>query len=165
MRTLLAASMRAHTGGWPASTRLLIGAAAGALCVAAFLSLSIGATGITLTSLPRVLSAMLTASHEADVAREQLVLIDIRLPRMLLGMFVGAALAVAGAMMQGMFRNPLADPGLVGVLIRHGIGCCHDHCPRQRSCLTLDQDLRYICAASSGIPGRFSHNRNLDGNR
>ena len=34
---------------------------------------------------------------------------------MLLGMFVGAALAVAGAMMQGMFRNPLADPGLVGV--------------------------------------------------
>ena len=48
-------------------------------------------------------------------AREQLVLIDIRLPRMLLGMFVGASLAVAGAMMQGMFRNPLADPGLVGV--------------------------------------------------
>ena len=43
------------------------------------------------------------------------MLIDIRLPRMLLGMFVGASLAVAGAMMQGMFRNPLADPGLVGV--------------------------------------------------
>ena len=58
---------------------------------------------------------MLTGRYEADVAREQLVLIDIRLPRMLLGMFVGAALAVAGAMMQGMFRNPLADPGLIGV--------------------------------------------------
>jgi iron complex transport system permease protein len=115
MRTLLAASVRADTGGWQVSTRLLIGGAAGALCVAAFLSLSIGATGITLTSLPGVLSSMLTARHEADVAREQLVLIDIRLPRMLLGMFVGAALAVAGAMMQGMFRNPLADPGLVGV--------------------------------------------------
>ena len=43
------------------------------------------------------------------------MLIDIRLPRLLLGMFVGASLAVAGAMMQGMFRNPLADPGLVGV--------------------------------------------------
>ena len=80
-----------------------------------FLSLSIGATGITLASLPRVLSAMLTGRYEADVAREQLVLIEIRLPRMLLGMFVGASLAVAGAMMQGMFRNPLADPGLVGV--------------------------------------------------
>lgn len=115
MRTLFAASVRADTGGWPVSTRWLIGGAAGALCVAAFLSLSIGATGITLTSLSRVLSSMLTARHEADVAREQLVLIDIRLPRLLLGMFVGAALAVAGAMMQGMFRNPLADPGLVGV--------------------------------------------------
>jgi iron complex transport system permease protein len=99
----------------PASTRLLIGGAAVGLVVAVFLSLSIGATGITLASLPRVLSAMLTGRTEAEVAREQLVLIDIRLPRMLLGMFVGASLAVAGAMMQGMFRNPLADPGLVGV--------------------------------------------------
>lgn len=98
-----------------ASTRLLIGGAAVGLCVAIFLSLSIGATGITLASLPRVLSAMFTGRYEADVAREQLVLIDIRLPRMLLGMFVGASLAVAGAMMQGMFRNPLADPGLIGV--------------------------------------------------
>lgn len=98
-----------------ASTRLLIGGAAIGLCVAIFLSLSIGATGITLASLPRVLSAMFTGRYEADVAREQLVLIDIRLPRMLLGMFVGASLAVAGAMMQGMFRNPLADPGLIGV--------------------------------------------------
>ena len=97
------------------STRLLIGGAATGICVAVFLSLSIGATGITLASLPRVLSAMLTGRYEADVAREQLVLIDIRLPRMLLGMFVGASLAVAGAMMQGMFRNPLADPGLIGV--------------------------------------------------
>lgn len=98
-----------------ASTRLLIGGAAIGLCAAIFLSLSIGATGITLASLPRVLSAMFTGRYEADVAREQLVLIDIRLPRMLLGMFVGASLAVAGAMMQGMFRNPLADPGLIGV--------------------------------------------------
>lgn len=98
-----------------ASTRLLIGGAAIGLCVAIFLSLSIGATGITLASLPRVVSAMLTGRYEADAAREQLVLIDIRLPRMLLGVFVGASLAVAGAMMQGMFRNPLADPGLVGV--------------------------------------------------
>lgn len=99
-----------RTGPW-----LLMASAGAGLCVAAFLSLSIGATGITLASLPRVLTAMLTGRYEADVAREQLVLIDIRLPRLLLGMFVGASLAVAGTMMQGMFRNPLADPGLVGV--------------------------------------------------
>ena len=58
---------------------------------------------------------MITGHTDAAIAREQLVLLDIRLPRLLLGAFVGSALAVSGAMMQGMFRNPLADPGLVGV--------------------------------------------------
>jgi iron complex transport system permease protein len=85
------------------------------LAVAAFMSLSIGSTGITLTALPRVIAAMATGLADPSTAREQLVLLDIRLPRLLLGLFVGSALAVSGAMMQGMFRNPLADPGLVGV--------------------------------------------------
>ena len=54
--------------------------------MAAFLSLSIGSTGITLTALPRVIAAMLASGHaDAAIAREQLVLIDIRLPRLLLG--------------------------------------------------------------------------------
>lgn len=43
------------------------------------------------------------------------VLWNIRLPRVLLGMLVGGALASSGAAMQGIFRNPLADPGLIGV--------------------------------------------------
>ena len=43
------------------------------------------------------------------------VLWQIRLPRLALAILIGAALAVAGAAMQGLFRNPLADPGLVGV--------------------------------------------------
>jgi len=43
------------------------------------------------------------------------VLHAIRLPRVLMGVLVGAALAVAGAALQGLFRNPLADPGLLGV--------------------------------------------------
>jgi iron complex transport system permease protein len=47
--------------------------------------------------------------------RDAIVVLDIRLPRTLLACFVGAALAVAGALLQGIFRNPLADPGLVGV--------------------------------------------------
>ena len=50
-----------------------------------------------------------------DDAYAQLVVIDIRLPRVILGCIVGAGLAIAGAAMQGLFRNPLADPGLVGV--------------------------------------------------
>ena len=48
-------------------------------------------------------------------ARDRIIIYDIRLPRVVLGVLVGAALAVSGAVMQGLFRNPLADPGLVGV--------------------------------------------------
>jgi len=47
---------------------------------------------------------------------------DIRMPRMITGVLVGAALAVSGAVMQGLFRNPLADPGLVGVSAGAGLG-------------------------------------------
>lgn len=43
------------------------------------------------------------------------VLLSIRLPRVLLAVIVGSALAVSGAAMQGLFRNPLADPGLIGI--------------------------------------------------
>src|SRR5688572_17141876 len=85
------------------------------LAIAAIASLSIGPTGITLSSLPRAIGALLGAPADSAAAREQLVLIDIRLPRTLLAMFVGASLALSGAMMQGLFRNPLADPGLIGV--------------------------------------------------
>lgn len=47
--------------------------------------------------------------------REQSVLLAIRLPRAIFGMLVGGALAVSGAALQGLFRNPLADPALIGV--------------------------------------------------
>lgn len=46
---------------------------------------------------------------------QQSILLNIRLPRVLLAVLVGSALAVSGAAMQGLFRNPLADPGLIGV--------------------------------------------------
>ncbi len=46
---------------------------------------------------------------------DQLVFLNIRLPRLVLGVVAGAALGMSGALMQGMFRNPLADPGLIGV--------------------------------------------------
>lgn len=46
---------------------------------------------------------------------QESILLNIRLPRVLLAVLVGAALAISGAAMQGLFRNPLADPGLIGV--------------------------------------------------
>ncbi|MDZ7824031.1 MAG: iron chelate uptake ABC transporter family permease subunit [Ahrensia sp.] len=47
---------------------------------------------------------------------------NIRIPRIILGMFIGAGLAVSGAVMQGLFRNPLADPGIVGVSAGAALG-------------------------------------------
>lgn len=51
----------------------------------------------------------------AYTAQQDAVLWAIRLPRLLLAALVGGALGLAGAVMQGVFRNPLADPGLIGV--------------------------------------------------
>ena len=47
--------------------------------------------------------------------QQESTLIDIRLPRIVLGALVGAALGISGAAMQGLFRNPLADPSLIGI--------------------------------------------------
>ena len=48
-------------------------------------------------------------------AREMLVVDQVRLPRVLVAVLVGAALGTSGTIMQGLFRNPLADPGIIGV--------------------------------------------------
>lgn len=52
---------------------------------------------------------------EYDSPRQDGTLIGIRLPRIVLGLLIGASLAAAGTLIQGMFRNPLADPGLIGI--------------------------------------------------
>lgn len=80
-------------------------------------SLMVGASG---TSLWLVLSKLVHG--EALTQVEVVVLWDIRAPRLVMGICVGAALAVSGAVMQGLFRNPLADPGLVGVSAGAGLG-------------------------------------------
>lgn len=49
------------------------------------------------------------------VEREAVIVLSLRLPRVLMAALIGAGLSVAGATMQGLFRNPLAEPGLVGV--------------------------------------------------
>jgi iron complex transport system permease protein len=86
----------------------------GLAVVTAIAAISLGSIAIAPS---RVLDALFstTWSTHADMARDSLVITQIRLPRLLLGAAVGAALAVAGAIMQGLFRNPLADPGLIGV--------------------------------------------------
>ena len=72
-----------------------------------------GAYQIEVSGILRALWAGLSGSQ--DRTSEQLIFLNIRLPRLLLGLAAGAALGMSGALMQGMFRNPLADPGLIGV--------------------------------------------------
>lgn len=95
---------------------LVLGTLALALLGVMLLAVSIGAVAISpaqvVAILADALGVQLSAAYEAQQA---LVLTGIRLPRVLLGALVGAALAVSGALMQGLFRNPLADPGLIGV--------------------------------------------------
>lgn len=81
--------------------------------------LSLG-TGASSTGLWPVIGQALRGEEIA--VRDAIILFDIRLPRLGLGILVGAALAVSGAVMQGLFRNPLADPGLVGVGAGAGLG-------------------------------------------
>ena len=51
-----------------------------------------------------------------DFTQEQMAVVwYIRMPRMVVGLLVGAALGISGAVMQGIFSNPLADPGIIGV--------------------------------------------------
>ncbi len=64
---------------------------------------------------PGLLFEILTAPPGHAHAQEAMILSAIRLPRLLLGACIGATLAISGAAMQGLFRNPLADPSLIGV--------------------------------------------------
>ncbi|MFT8957784.1 MAG: iron ABC transporter permease [Gluconobacter oxydans] len=78
------------------------------LLLAVIAALNIGATGVHL-------SALWHGTTDPDIRADRIVLLRIRGPRVVMSGLTGAALAVAGAVMQGLFRNPLADPGLIGV--------------------------------------------------
>jgi len=86
-----------------------------ALAGAALVALTMGAAGIPLARLPAALGLWADAGPGPTLARDQLVLWSIRIPRIAAAAMVGALLAASGAIMQGLFRNPLADPALVGV--------------------------------------------------
>lgn len=88
----------------------------GLLAASVVLSVGVGAVPIAPLEVMAILLAQVGITLGVEVTpRQEAVLLAIRLPRVLLGVLVGASLAVAGAAMQGLFRNPLADPGLLGV--------------------------------------------------
>lgn len=96
--------------------RALFGALGISLVLVLWLSLALGPVSLPLGDTLR--AALRLAGLPLDgtgLAQAEMILGQIRLPRTLLGLAVGAVLALSGVAMQGLFRNPLADPGLVGV--------------------------------------------------
>ena len=87
------------------------------LClIAIWLSLALGPVSLPLLDTLRAALRLVGVPINGDgLEQAELILGQIRLPRTLLGLAVGGVLALSGVAMQGLFRNPLADPGLVGV--------------------------------------------------
>ena len=97
------------------SSRSLFVVLTALLLLALWLSLALGPVSLPLLDTLEALLRLSGFSGEQVPGQAELIIGQIRLPRALLGLSVGAVLALCGVAMQGLFRNPLADPGLVGV--------------------------------------------------
>ena len=85
------------------------------------------------------------AATDPGQAARDAVILSVRLPRVLSGLAIGAALASAGAALQGLFRNPLADPGLIGVSAGAALGAM--------SVIVLGPALLAAAPALQALPG------------
>ncbi|AWB93892.1 FecCD family ABC transporter permease [Aeromicrobium chenweiae] len=81
----------------------------GVLAVVCFFSITLGSRGVGLATIWRAFTDYDPSSASETVIRE------MRVPRTLIGLFAGAALGLSGVILQGVTRNPLADPGIMGI--------------------------------------------------
>ena len=104
-------------GGW-------IAAGVGAVLVATVLGLCLGPVGLPLKAVFGELLDHLpfVSVHSGLNEREAAIIWEVRFPRVVLGLLVGAMLSVAGGSYQGVFRNALADPYLLGAAAGAGLG-------------------------------------------
>ncbi len=107
----------------------------------ALFSLSVGATNITGDQLVSFFINPDTASSYYNI------LLNIRLPRILLGFAVGSALSISGVMLQGMFRNPLVEPYTLGISGGAALGVCIN------IALRLNRTIGLISVPVSGFLG------------
>ena len=85
------------------------------LLVSIVMSTSLGGVTIPFQETVRVLVGALPFVETITDSKYETILLQIRFPRVLVAGLVGAALAVSGVVMQSLFRNPMADPGIIGV--------------------------------------------------
>ena len=97
---------------------LTLGALAALLLATGMLGLACGALPLSWTEVLGALGRGLVGGARGDDA----IVLTLRLPRVLMAALVGASLAVGGATMQGLFRNPLVEPGLIGISAGGALG-------------------------------------------
>lgn len=90
--------------------------------VVALASLGIGRFLIDPVTIIKILTAQFFDLHQTWTAMEETVVLNIRLPRIILALLIGGGLAMAGASFQGMFGNPLVSPDILGVSAGAGFG-------------------------------------------
>jgi iron complex transport system permease protein len=90
--------------------------------VIAIVSLMVGQAGIHPYEILRILLSKLFSMERTWSQTIEAVIFDVRVPRLLAGLLVGAGLSVAGASFQGLFRNPLVSPHILGVSAGAGFG-------------------------------------------
>ncbi|WP_285696324.1 iron chelate uptake ABC transporter family permease subunit [Actinomadura sp. NBRC 104412] len=128
-----------RTGRWGGLALLL-----GLLALAVAASFAVGAQRVPLGDVVGALVA-------PDGSEHALIVRELRLPRTLLGVAVGAALGLAGALMQALTRNPLAEPGLLGVNGGAALAVVI-----VMSAFRTDQVLVYVWAAFAGATGSMA---------
>jgi iron complex transport system permease protein len=92
------------------------------LFIVGLVALSTGPVSISFTDTLSILLGHIGIGEPSATSTQQAVIDSIRIPRLLLALGAGAGLGVAGATMQGLFRNPLADPGIIGVSAGGALG-------------------------------------------
>ena len=104
-----------------ATRRLFLGGLLGLLVLLVIASLTVGPADVSLTDIRLGLASLLGLAAD-DLTIGAAIVEAVRAPRTLLALCVGAALGLAGAALQGLFRNPLVDPGLIGVSAGGALG-------------------------------------------
>jgi iron complex transport system permease protein len=104
-------------------TAVVMAALAGLLLVSCVLAAGTGAVSIPPGKAVRILAHAFHPGAKGDWFHyEEVILMTVRLPRVIVAVLAGGGLALAGAVMQGIFRNPMADPGVVGVSAGASLG-------------------------------------------
>ena len=92
------------------------------LILTIIISTAVGSTRISPEIAAKIFLNKLLSNEKTWYTSQEVIIMDIRLPRVLLGALVGAALSAAGCAMQGLLKNPMADPYIIGISSGAAVG-------------------------------------------